>query len=126
MFLIRDLIMKKSSVLCLSIFLLTSTTDVFAKNYCVTNSAEFQSALHQATDNFAEPNEIRLASGNYPSPEGGFRYKALYINLSKSIKISGGWRSFRGVPCAQQFTTTLDGNEQNSILHISQGDWADV
>ena len=104
---------------------------LFGKDYCVTNSQQFQAALESAADDWTEDHHIKLSEGNYPAPAGGFHFKVAKINTLNTLKISGAWSYFFGNPCGQQylktpFNTVLDGNDKDRVLSIYSGDWSDV
>lgn len=111
-------IMTMIMVLQLTVGLL----DVRAATFCATNSAELQSSLDMAAVN-GEDDYIRIATGTYQSPSGGFIYNSAGLpgGDEKSLSISGGWTEFFGNPCGQQLSknpslTAISGNGSNRGL----------
>jgi hypothetical protein len=68
--------------------------------YCVTNSAQLQSALTSA-QNSNEYDLIRVAEGHYVTPDSEFKYTS---TSGWDLGISGGWTEFFGNPCGQQLS----------------------
>lgn len=72
-----------------------------ALTLCATTSAELQLALDIAEVN-EDADDIRIATGSYEAPSGGFVYDAESIDGDQQdITISGGWSAFFGNPCGQ-------------------------
>ncbi|MCB1569925.1 MAG: hypothetical protein KDI72_02410 [Xanthomonadales bacterium] len=89
--------------------------------FCVSNSTELAQALLSASVTDAS-DEIRLRTGNYPAPPGGFVYQN-FDHPEALVTISGGWSFFFGNPCGVRsdlsaFSTKLSGNNQDRVMRI--------
>lgn len=98
-----------------------------AAEFCVTSSAELQSALTSAANN-AQHDVIKIAEGSYLTPGSEFSY---FGTNSWDLEISGGWSEFFGNPCGQQltdnaFATALDGNQMNRVLRVRAFGTSDI
>ena len=102
---------------------LSAASLAHATTYCATNSAQLQKVLTLASGN-GEDDTIRIATGTYPVPAGGFSYDTLVPGGDEgNLMISGGWTAFFENPCGQQLTetpwlTVLDGDETERILDL--------
>lgn len=115
-------IMTRVSLVCLLIASLDPGLAAAAQ-FCATTSSELQSALSSAQIN-GEDDQIRIATGTYTAPSGGFRYHA-HINKHDDfdIEISGGWTEFFGNDCGQILVqdpnlTVLNGGGTEQALSI--------
>ncbi|MBX3726355.1 MAG: hypothetical protein KF823_10620 [Xanthomonadales bacterium] len=98
---------------------------------CVTNSQQLQAALVLAAFN-GQDDVIRIATGHYPIPPGGFFYNTESVHADdKHLTLIGGWSELFGNPCGQQLTqnpfyTVLDGGGIDRVLRIRPGRHGDV
>ncbi len=102
-----------------TLWLLAGFGSAGATDFCVTNSAELQSALSSADSN-SQNDLIRVAEGFYTAPSGGFLYDG---PDTSNLTISGGWTEFFGNPCGIQFSvnpyaTMLDGDDLWQVMQI--------
>lgn len=90
-----------------------------AATFCATTSSELQSSLSSAAVN-GEEDELRIATGAYSAPVGGFLYNSAgsISGDDESLSISGGWTEFFGNPCGQQLS-------QNPTLTAINGSGSD-
>ncbi len=112
--------MKKYHLLTILILLISQP--IYAAEFCVTTSAELQSAMTSAQIN-NQHNLIKVAEGLYLTPGSEFKYTE---DTGWDLEISGGWTEFFGNPCGQQLSgnpwnTVLDGNSTTRIMNISSG-----
>ncbi|MGA7296322.1 MAG: hypothetical protein WBW92_02265 [Rhodanobacteraceae bacterium] len=97
---------------------------VRAATFCVHTSAELQSALQEAKLN-GQDDTIRIATGNYPAPSGGFVYWAIEVfdQDDFGLDISGGWVDAINIPCLLQvqdpLQTVLDGASSEQVMRIT-------
>jgi hypothetical protein len=105
-----------------------------AATFCVTSSAQLQSALDSADSN-GEDDIIRIAQGTYPAPAGGpfrFRGGAAFNGDDNDLTLVGGFVSANGAPCgllppgAGALDTLLDGELRQQVLEIVAGEGSDV
>ncbi|WP_395372994.1 hypothetical protein [Marinicella sp. W31] len=94
-----------------------------AEVFCVAdgNSQDLQAALTAAQDN-NQDNVIKIAIGEYVTPNNGFRYVQSKLQ-NGNLEITGGWSASGNDPCAEQLAentlnTILDGQSQNRVLRI--------
>ncbi len=104
----------------LAALLLMSTQAANAGLHCVDTSAEFTQALATATGN-AEPDVIRIESGTYSAPAGGWNYTPWPSDTSQNLTISGGWDDGCGTQLIDSNLTKLSGANARRILAISRG-----
>lgn len=64
---------------------------VHAATFCVDDSATLASALATASLGNNQADDIRIKSGSYSAPLGGFRYEAAISDANNSLQLSGGW-----------------------------------
>lgn len=92
--------------------------------FCATSSAGFEFVLAAAEGN-GEHDTIRLATGTYNAPPGGFRYFA-GTNEDFDLTVSGGWSEFFGNACGQQLegspATTINGQLTDRGLEVKLND----
>lgn len=90
---------------------------------CATSSTGLEFALAAAAGN-GESDTIRLSTGTFDTPAGGFEYVAAATE-NFDLTISGGWSEFFGNDCGQQLegppTTVLNGQLNDRILRIDLG-----
>jgi hypothetical protein len=107
----------RTTIVRLLVFVLLSTcciASVGAATFCATTSAELQAALDTAETN-GEADEVRVLTGTYTAPAGGFSYNAIGSSgPDQSIEISGGWSGTIG-GCGQVL-------EENAALTVLSGD----
>ena len=75
--------------------LICANAPVAAATFCVSNSAELQSALQTASTNADASDLIKLRAGTYVSPAGGFGRNQTFDG-EESITIEGGWANLIG------------------------------
>ncbi|WP_395373909.1 hypothetical protein [Marinicella sp. W31] len=88
-----------------------------AEEFCATNSNELVAALSAAATN-NQSDIIKIESGSYIAPTGGFRYLS---NQGDDIQISGGYLNAGSIPCGDVSAPTetyLDGNFSNPAMRI--------
>jgi hypothetical protein len=91
---------------------------------CVDTTNELSQALTTARSDSVD-NDIRIAAGTYSAPAGGFVYDPQPGDMSKSLKLSGGWSAVDN--CTSQiFDSTLTklsgGNARRGLtLHRGSG-----
>ena len=115
-------VMNRAIVLAL---LLCVAPGAGAASFCVTTSAEFQSAYATARAN-NESNTIRLRTGTYATPSGGLGSTAPYdYDSPGTLVIEGGWQPLEAIPCGVQSSdpgaSVIDGMQTNRGLRISVG-----
>ncbi|MCC6561315.1 MAG: hypothetical protein IT478_08160, partial [Xanthomonadales bacterium] len=97
---------------------LTAQFPVQAATFCVANSAELAAALDAADSNGAN-DDVRVRSGSFTAPVGGFRYEADPSDADNSLVLSGGWN---GAGCVARTlgagATLLTGIDQRDVLHV--------
>lgn len=108
------------------------TAPTYAHQFCATNSTELQNALDAAEIN-GEDDEIRIATGMYPVPFGGFAYDSVAHDNGddKSLSLKGGYTGFAGNPCGQilnfvPWETILDGNNAYRGLSATSKPHGDI
>ena len=115
--------MKKLSILLYSVILISTTSNVFALEFCVNNSTGLQNALAFAAAN-NQDDVIKIAAGEFDSPTGGFEYNG--ASEAFDLVISGGWTEFFGNPCGQQlvgaFESRINGNNTEVGISIFAND----
>lgn len=93
---------------------------VVAASFCVTTAAQLQSALTSAASN-GENDIIRIRTGTYDAPAGGFVYQAA-AGEHFDLELSGGWHALAQFPCALHddvpWSTALDGNGTTRIMRL--------
>ena len=104
------------------LFLWNCTTAALAAEFCVTNSVELQSALDDAESN-NQSDTIRIATGSYNTPSGGFRFLPVFSEDAFDLTIIGGWSAFFENPCGQLLVndpelTVLNGGASDRVLEI--------
>jgi len=90
----------------------------WAHDFCVTTSAEFATALGEASFDGVyahEINVIHLVAGTYYTPAGGFHYATMD---SPAVFISGGYNPDCSGVTAQAALTVLDGQNATPVLTI--------
>ncbi|QKK03509.1 MAG: hypothetical protein HND55_13070 [Pseudomonadota bacterium] len=99
-----------------------------AAEICATSSAGLEFALAAAAGN-GESDTIRVTTGTFDTPAGGFEYLAAATE-NFDLTISGGWSEFFGNDCGQQLegppNTVLNGQLTDRILRVdlaSSGDF---
>lgn len=102
--------------------LLACSAPASAAEFCVTNSAQLQAALATAADN-GQSDTIRVATGVYGAPPGGFRHDGIAGGDTLSLTLTGGWSAFFGNPCGQQllespWPTVLDGGAAQRVMEL--------
>lgn len=89
-----------------------------AATFCVADSAALVAALDAADSNSAH-DEIRVKTGSFSAPVGGFRYEAALSDADNSLVLSGGWV---GAGCiGRDLTpgaTVLSGIQQRDVLLV--------
>ncbi|HSH26366.1 MAG TPA: hypothetical protein VK972_01130 [Wenzhouxiangella sp.] len=95
-----------------------------AAEICATSSAGLEFALAAAAGN-GESDSIRLTTGTFDTPPGGFEYIAAATE-NFDLTISGGWSEFFGNDCGQQLegpaSTVLNGQLTDRVLLIKLAD----
>ncbi len=97
-------------------------TPAVAATFCVYTSTELQNALTTAQTN-GEDDVIKITTGTYVAPSGGFSYQAgTIIGDYHALSLSGGWYGRFNAPCSQQvqdpLQTVLDGGSAQRVLKI--------
>lgn len=114
--------MQRRNAVFLSALMACVSAPVAAATFCVSNSAEFQTALQLADSNADVADVIRLRTGTYLSPAGGFGRNQIFAG-SESLTIEGGWLSLV-FPCDLQLKsaaeTVIDGANSNPGLIINR------
>jgi hypothetical protein len=107
-------------VLCACALFALASPPVAAENFCVTTAAQLQSALTSAQDN-GENDTIRVRTGTYDAPVGGFLYQAA-AGEHFDLDLSGGWHALAQFPCALHddvpWATALDGNGTTRVMRL--------
>lgn len=107
----------RPATLALALKVLAVSTPLAAASFCVSDSAELQNALDIAASNGAD-DTIRLRTGVYPVPGGGFHYDS---TEDRDLTLLGGHILFLG-GCARTdkspFATVLDGGGQERVLYL--------
>ncbi len=110
--------------------LLIFTLSVKAASFCVSSSAELQTALAVADSN-NQADHIKLRFGVYTGPANGFVYSGLTEN--HDLEISGNWFTFNNDSCGSRILagdplghSTLDGGNTASALNIIPGAVGDI
>lgn len=105
---------------CLCMLVAVASPPVVAANFCVTTTAQLQSALQTAQGN-GENDTIRVRTGTYDAPAGGFLYQAA-AGEHFDIELSGGWHALAQFPCALHddvpWSTALDGNGTTRVMRL--------
>ncbi|WP_395377224.1 hypothetical protein [Marinicella sp. W31] len=99
---------------CVCLLAFTSTAEVF----CVSNTAELETALTTAGTNF-ESDEIRMSQGTYHNGISGFSYQS---TQTLDLTITGGWASVNGnciVQNTSPYLSVFDGNLIGPNLSIN-------
>lgn len=110
-------------ILALALLTFCFIGPVDAATFCATTSAELETALDTAEIN-GEADEVRIQTGTYTAPAGGFSYDAIGPPGSDhSIEISGGWTEFFGNECGQVLEedanlTVLSGEDSDRVMEI--------
>ncbi|MCF6299527.1 MAG: hypothetical protein L3J52_00145 [Proteobacteria bacterium] len=104
------------------VLLLLCIVSVNAAEFCVTTSAELQSALDDANTN-NQHNLIKIVEGIYQTLGSEFSYNSMDNKSGWDLEISGAWSEFMTDPCGQQssgspFLTTLNGIGDNRVMQI--------
>jgi len=93
----------------------------YAATFCVTTSAQLQTALDDANVN-NQDNLIKITEGSYMTPGSQFSYNLAGSNGGWDLEISGGWRFAMGFACNFQvpnpFATRLNGDTDNRVMQI--------
>jgi len=106
-----------------------TTAPATATTYCATSAAEIQAHLNSAEVN-GQHDEVRIQSGNYNAPAGGFRFENRFAD-NFDLTISGGWSPFFNNPCgirfgSNAFDTELRGNNTTRVMEIFPNTNTDV
>ncbi len=117
------------SLICLTLLLLATSPAVRGATFCATSSSELQAALDSAASN-GQADVIRVQTGTYSAPAGGFVFNAALV-VDNDITLSGGWTPFFGNPCGQQsapgaYDTKLNGNGSSRVMSLLPSPNADV
>jgi len=112
--------MNKLYFYLFSLLILSATSTVNSATFCVGTSAELTQALNTADGN-NQADIIKIKTGTYMAPPGGFHYYGSSEN--HGLEISGGWTFST---CSSNlnhtpFETVLDGDSLTRILYIRAG-----
>ncbi len=94
-----------------------------AATFCVSSTAELQSALQSAANNADSSDLIKMRSGTYLAPAGGFGRNQVFDG-SDSITIEGGWINLLNncdFHLPNSTSTIIDGQNTQPGLIINRG-----
>ena len=113
-----------------ALFCLMFAGSIQAASFCVSTSAELQTALSIADSN-NQDDHIKLRFGDYMAPVNGFVYSG--FTEDHDLEISGNWFTFNNNSCGSRILagdpfnhSTLDGNDSASALTIIPGASGDI
>lgn len=97
-----------------------AATPLAAATFCVTSSAQLSNALETASNNGVD-DTIRIRTGTYMAPPGGFRYQQPAV--AQNLTILGGYLGLNNNLCAfrvrHPHATRLDGQSQEPVMNIT-------
>ena len=105
--------MKKLSILLYSVILISTTSNIFAADFCVNSSSKLQNALAEADSN-NQDDVIKVTTGTFTVPSGDFKYSG--TAEAHNIEVVGGWTDLFGgntlctIRSSELFKTTIDGD----------------
>jgi hypothetical protein len=91
-------------------------TSLHAATFCVGDAVALQGALHTAATNSDSSNTIKVRSGTYAAPTGGFFYSR--ASGTASVDIEGGWNAGCTVQTPDASLTLLDGQSLTNVLDL--------
>lgn len=110
----------RTPILVLALGALLVAPPAHPADICATSSAGLEFALAAAAGN-GESDTIRLTTGTFDTPAGGFEYLAAATE-NFDLTISGGWSEFFGNDCGQQLegppNTALNGQLTDRVLLV--------
>jgi hypothetical protein len=106
-----------SAIQCLFTTFFALPTALPAATLCVGDAAGLQGALHTAATNGDSSNTIKVRSGTYAAPTGGFFYSR--SSGSASLDIEGGWNAGCTVQMPDASLTLLDGQSLTNVLDLA-------
>lgn len=95
---------------------LATTTGAHGAVFCVGSASALQSALDTAATN-AHDNTIKVRSGTYRAPDGGFTYWRQSGNFH--LDLEGGWNAGCTAQTEDASLTVLDGRSQHAIVNFA-------
>lgn len=94
---------------------LCGISPAFASSFCVSSAAELTAALTAAQQDKSASHEIRVHTGHYATPAGGWHVDVEYRGLA----IAGGYDDGCVTPSFDASLTVLDGHQADAVLNIA-------